>query len=275
MEILPTLTALIKGEVLVMYLAASTKSISVVLLAEREGKQISIYFVSRVLQGAELNYPILEKVILALVHAARRLRRATDSTRNGNQKLGYLRRFPVNGKPGKGSIRIQVAGNQAIPPKDALNKLASMTFEHLTKEVLVEVLAKRSVEDREVSKIDTEKEENWMTPIYEYLLSGPLQANSVIKDIHNGSCGFNPEPRSMVVKIMKQEQPMVKKASGKEAITTRSTWPFSHWGVNILGPLPTALGSIKYLAIAVKHSTKWAEAKPLTSMNEKQAKKFV
>ncbi|GKA59370.1 reverse transcriptase domain-containing protein [Tanacetum coccineum] len=75
MEILPTLTAPIKGEVLVMYLAASTESISVVSLAERENRQVPNYFVSRVLQRAELNYPELEKLILALVHAARRLQR--------------------------------------------------------------------------------------------------------------------------------------------------------------------------------------------------------
>ncbi|GJT24217.1 reverse transcriptase domain-containing protein [Tanacetum coccineum] len=62
-------------EVLVMYLAASTESISVVLLAEREERQVPIYFVSRVLQRVELNYPGLEKLILALVHAARRLQR--------------------------------------------------------------------------------------------------------------------------------------------------------------------------------------------------------
>ncbi|GJY00243.1 reverse transcriptase domain-containing protein [Tanacetum coccineum] len=57
---------------------------------------------------------------------------------------------------------------------DALGKLASMTFEHLTKEMLVEVLAKRSVSDKEVSKIEAEKGENGMTPIYEYLISGLL-----------------------------------------------------------------------------------------------------
>ncbi|GKF93991.1 reverse transcriptase domain-containing protein, partial [Tanacetum coccineum] len=75
MEILPTLTAPIKGEVLVMYFAASTKNISVVLLTEKEERHVPIYFVSRVLQGAELNYPRSEKLILALVHAARRLQR--------------------------------------------------------------------------------------------------------------------------------------------------------------------------------------------------------
>ncbi|GJS19530.1 reverse transcriptase domain-containing protein [Tanacetum coccineum] len=41
---------------------------------------------------------------------------------------------------------------------DALSKLASMTFEHLTKEVLVEVLAKRLIDDREVLKVEVEKE---------------------------------------------------------------------------------------------------------------------
>ncbi|GKE70116.1 reverse transcriptase domain-containing protein [Tanacetum coccineum] len=72
-EILQTFIAPIKGEVLVMYLAAYTKSINAVLLAERDMRQVLIYFVSRVLQGAGLNYPKLEKLILALVHAARRI----------------------------------------------------------------------------------------------------------------------------------------------------------------------------------------------------------
>ncbi|GKD28287.1 reverse transcriptase domain-containing protein [Tanacetum coccineum] len=66
MEILPTLTASIKGKVLIIYLVALTESISAVLLAEREKRQVPIYFVSRVLQGAELNYPRLEKLILDL-----------------------------------------------------------------------------------------------------------------------------------------------------------------------------------------------------------------
>ncbi|GJV36999.1 reverse transcriptase domain-containing protein [Tanacetum coccineum] len=74
-EILPTLTAPIKGEVLVMYLAAIVEIISVMLLTEKEGRQVPIYFVSRVLQGAELNYPAIEKLILSLIHAARRLHR--------------------------------------------------------------------------------------------------------------------------------------------------------------------------------------------------------
>ncbi|GKA46829.1 reverse transcriptase domain-containing protein [Tanacetum coccineum] len=66
-------TSFLQGEVLVMYHAASAESISAALLARREERQVPIYFVSMVLQGAKLNYPALEKIILALVHAARRL----------------------------------------------------------------------------------------------------------------------------------------------------------------------------------------------------------
>nr|GEW75101.1 putative ribonuclease H-like domain-containing protein [Tanacetum cinerariifolium] len=50
-------------------------SISAVLLAKREKRHVPIYFIGRVLQGAEFNYPELEKLILALVHAARRLQK--------------------------------------------------------------------------------------------------------------------------------------------------------------------------------------------------------
>ncbi|GJV60259.1 reverse transcriptase domain-containing protein [Tanacetum coccineum] len=152
----------LNGEVLVMYLRASAESISNVLLTEREERQVPIYFVSRVLQGAELNYPALEKLILALVHAARRLQRIADSMRNGNQKHGHLRRLSVNGQLNKGTLQSQAAYVQTISLKgegnikgfdtykikhilrnqnkkaDALSKLALMTFKHLTKDVLVE-----------------------------------------------------------------------------------------------------------------------------------------
>ncbi|XP_071718106.1 uncharacterized protein [Rutidosis leptorrhynchoides] len=62
------------GETLYLYLAASKECISAVLVSERERRQTPIYFVSRVLQNAEANYPELEKLTLALVHKARKLR---------------------------------------------------------------------------------------------------------------------------------------------------------------------------------------------------------
>nr|GEU62401.1 protein NYNRIN-like [Tanacetum cinerariifolium] len=74
-QALPTLTAPRVGETLTMHLAASRESINVVLAAKINEGWTPIYFVSRMIQGAELNYPALEKLVLALVHAARRLQR--------------------------------------------------------------------------------------------------------------------------------------------------------------------------------------------------------
>ncbi|GJS82150.1 reverse transcriptase domain-containing protein [Tanacetum coccineum] len=72
---LPTLTTPKKGKTLMMYLVATNEVVSAVLLTKRDGRQMPIHYVSQSLQGAETNYAPMEKLALALVHAARRLRR--------------------------------------------------------------------------------------------------------------------------------------------------------------------------------------------------------
>ncbi|GJW67226.1 reverse transcriptase domain-containing protein [Tanacetum coccineum] len=67
---LPTLTARKKEEEHMVYLSAANEAISSVLLVERHGGQAPIHYVSRTLQDAEINYPPMEKQVLALVHAA-------------------------------------------------------------------------------------------------------------------------------------------------------------------------------------------------------------
>ncbi|GJV82844.1 reverse transcriptase domain-containing protein [Tanacetum coccineum] len=127
---------------------------------------------------------------------------------------------------------------------DILSKLATHAFDHLTKKVLVEVLAERSTDRKEVSAIVEEEEDNWMTPIIrclaegvwpkgkeerralrmkinQYVLEegvlfkkgylvpmlrcvGPLQANYVIREIHMGSCEMHIRARSVVAKAIRQ-----------------------------------------------------------------------
>ncbi|GJU32878.1 reverse transcriptase domain-containing protein [Tanacetum coccineum] len=161
---------------------------------------------------------------------------------------------------------------------DALSKLALMTFELLTKEVLIEVLAKRSIEEKEILQVETKEEESWMTHIHESFYIpwlrcvAPPQTDDIVKEIHEGSYGFNTESRLMVVRITKQgyywpsmnieaakaiqdcekckEQSAIRKAAENGAMTARNGWPF-------------------------KHSTKWVEAKPLTTINGRHAERFV
>ncbi|GKC05988.1 reverse transcriptase domain-containing protein [Tanacetum coccineum] len=72
---LPLLTTPIKEETLYVYIAAAPEAVSAVLLAERQGKQCLIHYVSRTLNEAERNYALLEKLALSLLHMSRRLRR--------------------------------------------------------------------------------------------------------------------------------------------------------------------------------------------------------
>ncbi|PWA42739.1 reverse transcriptase domain-containing protein [Artemisia annua] len=75
MEAVPTVVPPTRGEVLSLHIAASPDEIGAMLFAERRCMQIPIYFISRALPDVEQSYAASEKLILALVHATRRLRR--------------------------------------------------------------------------------------------------------------------------------------------------------------------------------------------------------
>ncbi|XP_076931751.1 uncharacterized protein LOC143597010 [Bidens hawaiensis] len=72
---LPALAAPQEGEVITVNLSAGREAISSVLIVECDKVQVPIYFISRALREAELNYMPIDKLILALVHTTKRLRR--------------------------------------------------------------------------------------------------------------------------------------------------------------------------------------------------------
>ncbi|XP_027166642.1 uncharacterized protein LOC113766677 [Coffea eugenioides] len=71
---LPALTSPAQEETLLIYLAAWEEADSAVLVREDGKVQRPVYYVSRALQGAEPRYTMIERYVLALVHAARKLR---------------------------------------------------------------------------------------------------------------------------------------------------------------------------------------------------------
>ncbi|GJV74117.1 reverse transcriptase domain-containing protein [Tanacetum coccineum] len=195
---------------------------------------------------------------------------------------------------------------------DALSKMASTSFAHLSKQVLVEELKEKSVNEREVLAVVEEEGDSWMTPIHEYLTDetlpaerkkaraikrksqrfaiingilykksflgpwlrcvGPSQANYVLREIHEGSCSMHAGTRSVVAK----------------ALRTGYYWPTMHkdaralikacqecQGIDIAGPFPEGLGKVKFLIVAMDYFTKWIEAKPVATITGNQVKKFV
>ncbi|GJY68356.1 reverse transcriptase domain-containing protein [Tanacetum coccineum] len=91
---LPLLVAPKPKEELIMYLSTSYDTISAVLMTERGTVQTPVYFVSRALQGHELNYTPMEKLFLSLVFAAKRLR----SVMLGEHNITYRPRTSVKGQ---------------------------------------------------------------------------------------------------------------------------------------------------------------------------------
>ena len=70
----PILVSPSEGELLTMYLAVSDLSTSAVLVRDKDIVQQPVYYCNRALRGAEERYPKMEKLIMALVTAARKLR---------------------------------------------------------------------------------------------------------------------------------------------------------------------------------------------------------
>ncbi|KAL0431865.1 UNVERIFIED_CONTAM: hypothetical protein Sradi_0812500 [Sesamum radiatum] len=61
------------GERLWVYLALSPVATSAIITREERGTHLPVYYTSRMLQGAEDRYDPMEKLVLALVHTARKL----------------------------------------------------------------------------------------------------------------------------------------------------------------------------------------------------------
>ncbi|XP_056854988.1 uncharacterized protein LOC130509719 [Raphanus sativus] len=70
----PILSKPVVGEPLYLYLAVSTAAVSGVLVREEQNEQRPVYYTSKSLIDAETRYPAMEKLALAVVTAARKLR---------------------------------------------------------------------------------------------------------------------------------------------------------------------------------------------------------
>ncbi|GJS31547.1 reverse transcriptase domain-containing protein [Tanacetum coccineum] len=179
---------------------------------------------------------------------------------------------------------------------DVLSKLASVAFNHLTKEVLVEegVWLKDKNEARclrtKISQYAMESgvlfKKGYLTPMLRCV--GPLQANYVIREIHMGSCGMHVGPRAVVRKAIRQGYywPTMHEDAKKEVqkcdscqihapiprlpktlmASIMAPWPFYQWGMDILGPLPPARKGAKFVIVATDYFTKWIEVKPLVKI---------
>ena len=54
-----------------------------------------------------------------------------------------------------------------------------------------------------------------------------------------------------------------------ERLTTiASPWPFTQWGIDIVGPLPQGKGQVKFLLVAIDYFTKWVKVEALATITK-------
>ena len=75
----PIMSNLEANEVLYTYIAVAHHAVSLVLIRDDNGLQKPVYYVSKSLHKAEVRYLPLEKAILAVVHAMRKLLHCSNS----------------------------------------------------------------------------------------------------------------------------------------------------------------------------------------------------
>ena len=122
------------------------------------------------------------------------------------------------------------------------------------------------------------------------------QGIELLKEIHAGICGSHIGIRPLAAKAFRQgffwpsalkdAEKVVKTCEACQKLSPKSNrpseplqliapaWPLQRWGIDLVGPLPTAQGNCKYAVVAVEYFTKWAEAKPLINITSEAVRKF-
>ncbi|XP_016173113.1 uncharacterized protein K02A2.6-like [Arachis ipaensis] len=165
-----------------------------------------------------------------------------------------------------------------------------------------------------VLEVNTDSQGSWTYPILQYLLDGtlppdpkeekrikrksptiPLSQDSYTNTDSRNPCSnaSNPRTRSTYsVKSTKaaaattseaklkncdkcQRHANIHQAAPHQLSIISAERPFGTWGIDLVGPFPTAPGQLKYLIVAIDYYTKWIEAEPLSSITATQCRKFL
>ena len=61
----------------------------------------------------------------------------------------------------------------------------------------------------------------------------------------------------------------------EELTLMTALWPFAQWGLEIMGPFPTAVKQLKFLVVGIDYFITWVEVEALATITEKKVRSFV
>ncbi|GKB13106.1 reverse transcriptase domain-containing protein [Tanacetum coccineum] len=282
---LPTLTAPKGSEEFTYTWLEAKEAISAVLMTDREGRQIPVYFVRRTLRGPEVNYTPMEKLVLALLSASKRLKRyfqAHTVVVITNQPIKQLlSSSEISGRMLKWKFELE-GYDILYRPRTAIKG-----------QILADFIAERPEEEspNELMAEPEEPQEPWtlFTDGSSYIdapggIAGPNTNNSgsgihyichevLVEELKEKS--INEEE---ILDIVEEEgntwMTPIREYLTKE-ILPEDKKKARAWGIDIAGPFPEGPGKVKFLIVAIDYFTKWIEAKAIATITGNQVKKFV
>ncbi|XP_016173638.1 uncharacterized protein LOC107616157 [Arachis ipaensis] len=181
------------------------------------------------------------------------------------------------------------------PSIDILNIL-SMINEGSWQQPYIQYLRSGSIPEQIKDKIKFRRQASFFTLmnniLYRRGYSRPLlkcldrtEADLILSEAHEGICGIHCGARSLAQKVLRagfywptiwddsrqkvrtcdkcqKHSPMIN-VPAEQLHQSEVSWPFNRWGIDILGPFPTAPRQMKYLVVAIDYFSKWIEAHPL------------
>nr|GEU28877.1 hypothetical protein [Tanacetum cinerariifolium] len=161
-----------------------------------------------------------------------------------------------------------IIGHVTNIPRDGNYKLGN--FRRFGVEVLVEVLSKRSIEEKEILQVETKEGEIWMTHIHEYLVSGllsedPKESRRIrVKEPQYKLLRRSLYRRSFYTPWLRcVASPQTDDIIIYTKVTVVSTQNHDQWWLK------------SQSKVAIEHSMKWVEAKPLASISGMNAERHV
>nr|XP_025638546.1 uncharacterized protein LOC112733717 [Arachis hypogaea] len=125
----------------------------------------------------------------------------------------------------------------------------------------------------------------------------PGSTEYILREIHEGCCGHHVGGKTLAQKVIRagyfwptiirdsmqlvkncdkcQRHANIHQAAPHQLSIISAERPFGTWGIDLVGPFPTAPGQLRYLIVAIDYFTKWIEAEPLASITATQCRKFL